>query len=123
MANKIKAGKTYTSPKDSERDLTATAYAVVTQININHNRRDGLLTMEVYPRVCTREERASHAVLPIDQFNESINEAEHDLYFAKTKFTNGQNPQKMAYKFFEEKTHTVDDVEVLKYDIWTSDEV
>ncbi len=122
MANKIKEGETYMSPQDSKRDLSKLAYAVITQTNFNHNRRDGLVIMEVYPRECTRQERQDHNILPVDQFNEPVSEDEYELYFSKDNSTSGNNPQKSAYTFFAEKKHEVDGKEILKYAIWESDE-
>jgi len=123
MANKIKDGSSYTNPKDTTEDLSATAYGVVTQVNINHNRKDGQVTMEVYPRTCTREERKGHVIAPVGQHGEEVTEELYDEYFAKAKYTNGNNPQKSAYEMLAAvEVEDAEGVVTKKYAEWESDE-
>ena len=130
MAIELKQGKTLEDPRNKDVNVND-PYGVVTQVNINHSKKSGLILIEVYPRVCNREERNSLEVLPVLSYAEGLTPELYDTFFSKELFADGMNPQKAGYKMFaslHEKVMTTDKdgktttKKVFKYSDWQSDE-
>ncbi len=128
MAIELKQGKTLEDPRNKDVNVND-PYGVVTQVNINHSKKTGLVLIEVYSRPCTREERRENKVLPVLNYAEPVTMELYDLFFGKEVFINDMNPQEAGYDLFD--SLEVDELDkigkptgekVKKYADWKSDE-
>ena len=98
MALILKNGKSFILPYDQTQTIT-TAYAVIDEMRTNKANRIADISLSVYSRVCTSEERKKEVVRPLETQQYQILGDDFDDYFSVEAVTADENPFKQGYMY------------------------
>ena len=96
MALILKSGKSITLPYD-QTQTTTTAYAVIDEMRTNKANRVADMSVSIYSRSCTKEERRTEAVRPLETRYYQILGDDFDNYFSVAAVNADDNPYKQGY--------------------------
>ena len=114
MALILKEGKSITLPYDQTQTIT-TAYAVIDVIRTDKANRFADMSVSIYSRICTKEERRTGIVSPIGTRQYQVLNSDFDTYFSVEAVNADDNPYKQGYIYLMTLDYFVDN--------WQSDEV
>ena len=114
MALILKEEKSIASPYDQTQAIT-TAYAVIDEMRTNKAIQVADISVSVYSRTCTKEERRAGIVSPIGTRQYQVLNNDFDTYFSVEAVNADDNPYKQGYIYLMTLDYFADN--------WQSDEV